>query len=133
VTSRFEIGDTVKDTFRRREGTVRRMAMGGGVVELQAPNGYTWRAVADKCVRVQVAPPPTRSLPGHLIPVTATPYDVMVGDWVRLEDGNAYEVRDMRAAGAGGRVLHLADRPRPWVMPTGTRTVYRPAPRARPE
>ncbi|WP_437110888.1 hypothetical protein [Streptomyces sp. enrichment culture] len=64
--------------------------------------------------------------PKGTTPVTAGPTTIRIGDWVRLEDRQCYEVVDMRSYGPGGRVLHLRGRALPWVMTPGERQVYRP-------
>ncbi|MFD3659075.1 hypothetical protein ACFWVF_00500 [Streptomyces sp. NPDC058659] len=123
-TLTFKVGDIVRDSMRHRTGKVWRVS--ANLVELQDLAGYTWQALAHRCDLVADAPPPQPQFPPNTIPVPATPLDVKVGDWVRMHDGRNYQVRDMRAHGAGGRVLHLEGWPQPWVMPTGSRQVYRP-------
>lgn len=123
-TVTFKVGDIVRDTVRAQVGTV----WGGNtnVLELQDSAGYTWRALAHRCQLIRHAQDPEHKFPPGTTPVTCTPLDVKVGDWVRLQDGRAYEIGDMRSHGPGGRILHLKGWPHPWVMPSGARQVYRP-------
>jgi hypothetical protein len=121
----FVVGDVVRDKDLGSIGTVRSYA--AGVLDLQNRVGRSWRAMAVRCELITPAAAASgETFPPATCPLTATPDTVRVGDWVRLEDGRAYQIRDMRAAGPGGRVLHLDGRARPWVMPTGARQVYRP-------
>ncbi|MBT2528203.1 hypothetical protein J7E91_23000 [Streptomyces sp. ISL-99] len=120
----YKVGDLVKDTTRSQIGAV--WAQECGVLDLQNQAGYTWRALARRCELVKSAPETAPRFPPNTRPEMVTPEGVKVGDYVRLEDGRPYRVGDMRASGPGGRVLHLDGRPRPWVMPTGPRQVYRP-------
>ncbi|MDT9682607.1 hypothetical protein RND61_11085 [Streptomyces sp. TRM76323] len=126
ATVTFQVGDLVKDLTRNTFGRVRRQEL--GVLILQNRVGYIWRAMPGRCKLVKLAELDSDPLryPPNTVPLTITPLDVRRGDWVRVEDGNVYQVEDMRAHGAGGRVLHLAGWPRPWVMTPGSRQVYRP-------
>lgn len=121
---RYGVGDLVYDTVRDAVGVVCDREL--GVVELEDCQGYRWRAVAARCRLVKEAPP-EQPVPPGTHPVDATPEAVRIGGWVRVEDGRIYQIQDMRSNGPGGRVLFLAGRVRPWVMPSNSvRQVYRP-------
>ncbi len=102
MTPGFKVGDIVRDNMRAEVGKV----WGGGpnTLDLQNSAGYTWRALANRCELVGEAPQTAPRFPPHTRPESVTPEEVRVGDWVRLEDGRAYEVKDMRSSGPGGRV-----------------------------